>query len=175
MHYDFGLRNILSVLRTLGQNKRDNADDPESKIGKFNFWTPLIFLLLCFFILLWSFINTFLNWTISINYENLSKFLHVCLGIWNTACFYNYSFIKLYITNITIHCTFRIMYISCTKLSPCIVMRVLRDMNLSKLVDEDEPLFLSLIADLFPAITLEKAGKHGVTYAPHTHYSRESR
>jgi len=38
-----------------------------------------------------------------------------------------------------------------------LMMRTLRDMNMSKFVQEDVPLFLSLIGDLFPGLTAEKA------------------
>eukprot|EP00966_Prymnesium_polylepis_P264416 6108677-Prymnesium_polylepis.2 len=39
---------------------------------------------------------------------------------------------------------------------PMLIMRTLRDMNLSKFVAEDVPLFLALIDDLFPGLKAEK-------------------
>ena len=39
-------------------------------------------------------------------------------------------------------------------------MRTLRDMNLSKMVAQDVPLFLSLLTDLFPDVPMPASGEH---------------
>ena len=45
------------------------------------------------------------------------------------------------------------------------MMRTLRDMNMSKFVAEDVPLFLSLIEDLFPGMKAERGAFDDVTAA----------
>lgn len=103
VHYDFGLRNILSVLRTLGAAKRANPSDTESTIVMR-----------------------------VLRDMNLSKLVSL-------QC--TQQGIKK-ITMLIFHVFTGFCKFVCT----CVQ------------IDEDEPLFLSLIEDLFPGIQLDKAG-----------------
>lgn len=99
VHYDFGLRNILSVLRTLGAQKRANPTETED--------TTLMRVL-----------RQVILWHYALRYcKNFIVEAKIRTSTWPTAYFN-------------------------------------RDMNVSKLVDEDEPLFLSLIEDLFVGLKL---------------------
>ena len=80
-HYDFGLRNILAVLRTCGSSKRDAGSDPTGA------------------------------------------------------------------------------------LEPMLVVRTLRDINLSRFVAEDVPIFLALLDDVFPGVGTATAADPGVKAA----------
>lgn len=94
VHYDFGLRNILSVLRTLGAAKRVNSKDSESTIVMR-----------------------------VLRDMNLSKLI-------------GNLFIKIVLK--------------------CYLQAFFSAKNSNYLTDEDEPLFLSLVTDLFPNQVLEK-------------------
>jgi hypothetical protein len=52
------------------------------------------------------------------------------------------------------------------KSEPFLMMRTLRDMNMSKFVAEDVPLFLSLIDDLFPGMKADRASFPEVRATP---------
>ena len=110
VHYDFGLRNILSVLRTLGANKRARPNDTENTIV----------MRVLRDMNLSKLVNVFLIYLNQILIFSKGLFLHVQI-----SQIHNVDHLYEYVLNIQ--------------------------------VDEDEPLFMSLIADLFPGIVLDSA------------------
>ena len=63
------------------------------------------------------------------------------------GCFHTDSVTNACIYKLAYHCRSEVF----------LMMRCLRDMNMSKFVAEDVPLFLSLIDDLFPALKADRA------------------
>ena len=55
--------------------------------------------------------------------------------------------------------------VACDRSETFLMMRTLRDMNMSKFVAEDVPVFLSLIEDLFPGMKAERNAFETVTAA----------
>lgn len=51
-------------------------------------------------------------------------------------------------------------------------MKTLRDMNLSKLIAQDVPLFLSLLGDLFPAVGATASGDAHAEVSSIYHHSK---
>lgn len=108
VHYDFGLRNILSVLRTLGAVKRSNPSEAEKTVVMRVLRDMNLSKLVC-----WKHLQT-----VQTEESRRPTALHAAL-----TC---------------------LLYLQ---------------------VDEDEPLFMSLINDLFPGIgtfclTVERSGTH---------------
>ena len=129
VHYDFGLRNILSVLRTLGAFKRANPDDAET---------------VCVMRVLRD--------------MNLSKL--VCTIYFNASCsmFKTWKKFLLRQKNEKKSADVVILYVFMISCWHTIRFDYNRFIITPPQVDEDEPLFMSLIDDLFPGIVLDKAG-----------------
>ncbi|KAF6775658.1 hypothetical protein AHF37_04772 [Paragonimus kellicotti] len=162
VHYDFGLRNVLTVLRTLGAYRRAHKTDPEEQVvmrvlrdmnlSKLVDQDEPLFL---------SMLDDLFPGEKSFRNEKetaLYEVLHnqtVQLGLiphkpWLTKVqnvHYDFGLRNVLTVLRTLGA-----YRRAHKTDPeeQVVMRVLRDMNLSKLVDQDEPLFLSMLDDLFP-------------------------
>jgi len=121
-HYDFGLRNILSVLRTAGTSKRDNPDKTEVRV--------FCVVLVCVCV---HDLQTIVAYAVAYC-RFASVCVYVCAPSAPCMCYAQ---------------PWQHALCLCTQMF--LMMRTLRDMNMSKFVAEDVPLFLALIQDLFPS------------------------
>lgn len=148
-HYDFGLRNILSVLRTAGASKRANPD----KCGA------------CFVPG-----SHRLEWISSnpdaqpLTYITASHSFADCDRGAIGAPLHYACREPCDVSHISSPCNksmhggefFELCYPGGRRSEVFLMMRTLRDMNMSKFVAEDVPLFLALIDDLFPNVKAER-------------------